>query len=134
MASGAAFPRRASRLDEDLPADDVQPAGYNVPVGEIARVEQVDAPAQISREDSLRRLLVECNVRGRDIGCFVAEAKEKLAGIERRLPTGYRLVWGGQFENQQRAMRRLMIVVPVALLLIFVLLVSRWARSRAPRW
>ena len=100
------------------------PLGYHVRLGEVARVEQVDAPAQINREDSRRRLLVECNVRGRDIGGFVAEAKERLAEIERGLPVGYRLVWGGQFENQQRAMRRLTIVVPIALLLIFVMLIS----------
>ena len=100
------------------------PLGYSVPVGEVARIELVEAPAKINREDSRRRLLVECNVRGRDIGGFVAEAKARLAGIERQLPPGYRLVWGGQFENQQRAMRRLMVVVPIALLLIFVLLVS----------
>jgi cobalt-zinc-cadmium resistance protein CzcA len=100
------------------------PLGYHVRLGEVARVEQVDAPAQINREDSRRRLLVECNVRGRDIGGFVAEAKERLAAIERELPVGYRFVWGGQFENQQRAMRRLTIVVPIALLLIFVMLIS----------
>jgi cobalt-zinc-cadmium resistance protein CzcA len=100
------------------------PLGYRVPIAEVARIEQVETPAKINREDSRRRLLVECNVRGRDIGGFVTEAKAKLAGIERRLPPGYRLVWGGQFENQQRAMRRLMVVVPVALLLIFVLLFS----------
>lgn len=100
------------------------PLGYNVPLGEVARIEQVDAPAKVTREDSRRRLLVECNVRGRDIGGFVAEARSKLAGIERELPPGYRLVWGGQFENQQRAMRRLSVVVPISLLLIFVMLVS----------
>ncbi len=100
------------------------PLGYNVPLSEIARVELVEAPAKINREDSRRRLLVECNVRGRDIGGFVAEAKQRLAGLERQLPPGYRLVWGGQFENQQRAMQRLAVVVPIALLLIFVLLVS----------
>ena len=100
------------------------PLGYRVPVGQIARIEQVETPARINREDSRRRLLVECNVRGRDIGGFVAEARGKLAGVERGLPSGYRLVWGGQFENQQRAMRRLMVVVPISLLLIFVLLIS----------
>ena len=56
------------------------------------------------------------------MGSFVAEAKEKLAAVQRELPTGYRLDWGGQFENQQRAMARLSIVVPVAILLIFILL------------
>lgn len=100
------------------------PLGYNVPLGEVARIEQVDTPAKVNREDSRRRLLVECNVRGRDLGGFVAEARDKLAGIERDLPSGYRLVWGGQFENQQRAMKRLAVVVPVSLLLIFVMLVS----------
>lgn len=96
--------------------------GYNVPLGELATIKEVEVPAQISREDSRRRLIVECNVRGRDIGGFVEEARRKLAGVETGLPTGYRLVWGGQFENQQRAMARLKIVVPVALLLVFVML------------
>ena len=100
------------------------PQGYSVPLGQIARVRQVDTPAQINREDSRRRLLVECNVRGRDMGGFVAEAEQRLAAVESRLPAGYRFVWGGQFENQQRAMRRLTMVVPAALLLIFVLLLS----------
>ena len=102
----------------------VSPLGYNVPLGEVARIEQADAPAKVNREDSRRRLLVECNVRGRDLGGFVAEARDKLADIEGDLPSGYRLVWGGQFENQQRAMKRLAVVVPISLLLIFVMLVS----------
>jgi cobalt-zinc-cadmium resistance protein CzcA len=100
------------------------PIGYSVPLGRIAHVRQVDAPAQINREDARRRLLVECNVRERDIGGFVGEAKARLGAIERGLPAGYRLVWGGQFENQQRAMRRLAVVVPISLLLIFVMLIS----------
>ena len=100
------------------------PLGYNVPLGDVAAIADVEVPAQISREDSTRRLIVECNVRGRDIGGFVLEAKRKLADVERGLPQGYRLAWGGQFENQQRAMARLRLVVPVALLLIFVMLVG----------
>ncbi|MEN6578542.1 MAG: CusA/CzcA family heavy metal efflux RND transporter [Phycisphaerales bacterium] len=125
QVSGDARPAGAIATGEDLTRLLVSsPLGYNVPVGEIARVEQADAPAKIAREDSRRRLLVECNVRGRDIGGFVAEAKSRLAGIEQGLPPGYRLIWGGQFENQQRAMRRLMVVVPIALLLIFVMLVG----------
>ncbi len=100
------------------------PAGYNVPLGELATVEEVEVPAQVSREDSIRRLIVECNVRGRDLGGFIAEAQRKLAPIEKALPDGYRFVWGGQFENQQRAMARLRILVPVAIGLIFVLLFS----------
>ncbi len=98
------------------------PAGYNVPLSDLADTKEVDVPAQISREDSVRRLVIEVNVRGRDIGSFVAEAKEKLAAIENDLPTGYRLAWGGQFENQQRAMARLSIIVPIAIALVFLLL------------
>ena len=103
------------------------PLGYNVPLADLATIDEVPVPAQVSRENSTRRLIVECNVRGRDIGGFVEEAQRKLAAVERDLARdhpGYRLVWGGQFENQQRAMRRLRLVVPVALLLIFVLLFS----------
>jgi len=98
------------------------PLGYNTPLGELADIREVEVPAQVSREDSMRRLIVECNVRGRDIGSFVSEAQASLAALEQGLPQGYRLVWGGQFENQQRAAARLRLVVPVSLLLIFLLL------------
>lgn len=98
------------------------PQGYNVPLGEVATIQEIDAPAQISREDSTRRLIVECNVRGRDIGGFVEEAKASLAAIEGSLPEGYRLTWGGQFENQQRAAARLRVAVPAAIALIFLML------------
>lgn len=100
------------------------PAGYNVPLGELVVIDQVEVPAQISREDSIRRLIVECNVRGRDLGGFITEVQEKLASIENDLPEGYRFALGGQFENQQRAMARLKIVVPVSILLIFLMLYS----------
>lgn len=98
------------------------PAGYHVPLGELADLREVETPAQISREDSMRRLIVECNVRGRDLGGFVAEAQQELAAFERALPEGYRLDWGGQFENQQRAMARLRMVVPASVVLIFLML------------
>jgi cobalt-zinc-cadmium resistance protein CzcA len=107
------------------------PLGYSVPLSEVASVNLAEAPARITREDSRRKLIVECNVRGRDIGGFVSEAKKKLAEIEEDLPSGYRLVWGGQFENMQRAMRRLAIVVPIVLLLIFLLLVSALGSFRS---
>ena len=72
-------------------------------------------------ENSQRRLVVQCNVRGRDLGSFVREARPLIGGrVE--LPAGYYLRWGGQFENQQRAMSRLMIVVPAVILIIFALL------------
>ena len=98
------------------------PTGYNVPLSELSEIKEIEVPAQISREDSVRRLVVEVNVRGRDIGSFVAEAREKLVDIENQLPTGYRIAWGGQFENQQRAMARLTIVVPIVIALVFLLL------------
>jgi len=98
------------------------PLGYNVPLEELGAIGEIEVPAQVSREDSGRRLLVECNVRGRDIGSFVEQARRELASVESQLPAGYRLSWGGQFENQQRAAARLKIVVPVALLLVFIML------------
>ena len=78
-------------------------------------------PNQISRESGKRRVVVTCNIRGRDISSFVAEAQQKIRN-EIRLEPGYWISWGGQFEQLQSATRRLEIVVPIALLLIFVLL------------
>ncbi len=98
------------------------PGGARIQLGELAKIKLVEAPAQVSRENGIRRVVVEANIRGRDLGGFVAEAQEKIAAIERALPPGYFITFGGQFENQQRAMRQLSIVVPVALLLIVVLL------------
>lgn len=72
----------------------------------------------------MRRVVVEANVRGRDLGSFVTDVQNELRGIERGLPSGYFLRYGGQFENQQRAMRQLAIVVPIVLLLIAILLHS----------
>ncbi|REJ76267.1 MAG: AcrB/AcrD/AcrF family protein [Acidobacteria bacterium] len=97
------------------------PNGSRVPLSEVAEIKLVEGAAQITREDTRRRIGVELNVRGRDIASFVAEAQEK---IEKQvnLPPGYYLTWGGTFENLQRASERLLIVVPIALFLIFVLL------------
>lgn len=99
------------------------PTGAQIPLSQIADLSVVEAPAQISRDDTRRRIAVECNVRGRDIGSFVADAQSRL-DKEVQLPTGYYTKWGGQFENLQRASARLLIVVPLALFLIFVLLFS----------
>jgi cobalt-zinc-cadmium resistance protein CzcA len=96
--------------------------GERVPLAKIATIATVEGPAQISREKGMRRVAAEVNIRGRDLGGFVAEAQQRLAGLESSLPPGYFLEYGGQFENQQRAMRRLAVVVPLALVLIFVLL------------
>jgi cobalt-zinc-cadmium resistance protein CzcA len=97
------------------------PHGVRVPLSQVASVALLEGPAQISREDTRRRISVELNVRGRDIGSFVKEAE---AAIDRqvKLPAGYYTMWGGQFENLQRASARLLIVVPLALFLIFVFL------------
>lgn len=98
------------------------PGGERVPLGQLARFTVVEAPAQVSRENGMRRVVAEVNVRGRDLGGFVAEARERIAPFAKQLPPGYTVEYGGQFENQQRAMRQLAVVVPVALLLILVLL------------
>jgi cobalt-zinc-cadmium resistance protein CzcA len=98
------------------------PGGERVPLAQLARIERVEAPAQVSRENGIRRVVVEANIRGRDLGGFVAEVQERLKPFEREMPTGTFLELGGQFENQQRAMRTLAVVVPVALLLILLLL------------
>jgi len=100
------------------------PAGAAVPLGQLAKVREVEAPAQISRQDGMRRIVIECNVRDRDLGSFVDELQERLAPVRASLPTGYRIDIGGQFENQQRAMARLSWVVPLSIGLIFILLLS----------
>jgi cobalt-zinc-cadmium resistance protein CzcA len=82
---------------------------------------EVRGPKLIPREWSKRRISVQCNVRGRDVGSFIAEAQMRVAA-EVALPDGYRLEWGGQFENMARARQRLLIVVPLALVSILVLL------------
>ncbi len=99
------------------------PGGERVTLGQVATIKNAEGPEVINREDAQRRLVIQSNVRGRDIGSFVAEAQKKIEQ-EIKLPTGYYLTWGGEFENQQRAMKRLYIVVPIAILLIFLLLYS----------
>ncbi len=105
------------------------PTGARVPLSQLADLQIVEGPAQISREDTRRRIGVELNVRGRDIASFVKDAQ---AAIEKevKVPPGYYLTWGGQFENLQRATSRLLIVVPLALFLIFVLLFTTFNSVR----
>jgi cobalt-zinc-cadmium resistance protein CzcA len=98
------------------------PGGERVPLSQIADFQIVEAPAQVSRENGMRRVIAEANIRGRDLGGFVSEVQQKLVPLVKELPSGYYVEYGGQFENQQRAMRQLAIVVPIALLLIMVLL------------
>ena len=98
------------------------PSGERIPLSRLATVATVEGPSTIKREWYQRRITVSANVRGRDMGSFVAEARQKVAqGVQ--LPPGrYRVEWGGQFEHLQRAQQRLLIVVPLALALIFGLL------------
>ena len=95
--------------------------GYKIPLSQLAEIKFEDGPVQISREDGQRRIGIEMNIQGRDIGSFVSEAKEKIKKSV-ILPEGYFLEWGGQFESQQRAMDKLMIIVPASIALIFFLL------------
>jgi cobalt-zinc-cadmium resistance protein CzcA len=93
----------------------------SIPLGDLADVELRQGASRIQREAGSRNVIVKANLRGRDQGSFVAEAQKKVAA-EVALPAGYTLTWGGQFENQQRAMGRLKVIVPITLGLIFSLL------------
>jgi cobalt-zinc-cadmium resistance protein CzcA len=105
------------------------PGGTSVPLGEVADVRVLTGPKQISHDDGQRRIVIQLNVRGRDMGGFVAEAQQRIAQ-QVKLPTGYFLTWGGQFENQQRAMKRLAIIVPITIGLIFLLLFTSFNSLR----
>jgi len=105
------------------------PSGGTIPLSEVARIVAEEGPVQVSREYGQRRIVVECNVRGTDIGSFVAEAQKRI-GTNVSLPPGYYITWGGQFENQQSAMRRLMIVLPLSIFIIFVLLFTTFGNLR----
>ncbi|GHG96495.1 CusA/CzcA family heavy metal efflux RND transporter [Comamonas sp. JC664] len=105
------------------------PTGQLIPLSQLARVVVEDGPAQVSRENIQRRLTIEANVRGRDLQGFVTEAEQVIAR-DVKLPTGYWVDWGGQFENLQSASRRLAFVVPLTLLLIFVLLYTTFNAVR----
>ena len=105
------------------------PDGSSIPLASVAKIERIDGPVKVDRENAQRYVVIQSNVRNRDLVGFVEDAKAAVAR-EVKLPAGYRLAWGGQFENQQRAAQRLMIVVPVALLLIFFLLFSTFGALR----
>ena len=111
----------------DLPLS--SPTGERVLLREVTTIRLDEGPAQISRENGKRRVVVELNVIGRDIGSFVEEARRRLAE-EVELPTGYFATWGGQFEQQQQAMVRLRLMVPIVLVLIFILLYLNFHATR----
>lgn len=111
---------RPDNSDEGLRNASLERPAF-IPLGEVADLDEQPGPNQISRESGKRRVVVTCNIRGRDISSFVAEAQKRIRN-ELKLEPGYWISWGGQFEQLQSATRRLEIVVPIALLLIFVLL------------
>lgn len=103
--------------------------GESIPLSTLAHIDDKPAPAQISREGGKRRVVVQMNVRGTDMGTFVAAAQKQIQE-KVKLPEGYYITWGGQFENLQKASARLMIVVPGALALIFVILFMTFGSMR----
>ena len=116
------------RLPIMLPASATSQASYAA-LGELANIEVTQGPNQISRENGKRRIVVSANVRGQDIGTFVGDA-QALVRSEVKLPSGYWITWGGQFEQLISAAQRLKIVVPIALGLIFVLLYAMFGNFR----
>jgi cobalt-zinc-cadmium resistance protein CzcA len=105
------------------------PTGGRIALEQVARVNVVEGPETIEHEGGQRFTVVQANVRGRDLGGFVSDVRSQVARRV-RLPTGYYLTYGGQFENQERAMRRLSLIVPVVLLLIFGFLYTSFGRAR----
>jgi cobalt-zinc-cadmium resistance protein CzcA len=116
------------RLPLALSSGTAEP-GAVIPLGAVADVRLTEAPNQISRENGKRRVVVTANVRGRDLGSFVAEAEQRIRD-EVTLPAGYWISWGGQFENLISAGRRLQIVVPLALAAILAMLVVVFGNLR----
>jgi cobalt-zinc-cadmium resistance protein CzcA len=108
------------RLPINLPSSGKHGRGGFIQLSEVADLHLAPGPNQVSRENGKRRVVVMANVRGRDVGSFAAEAEQRLATLA--LPTGYWVSWGGTFENLQSAAKRLQVVVPAALLLVFLLL------------
>lgn len=105
------------------------PSGGNIPLSEVAKIVAEEGPVQVSREFGQRRIVIECNVRGTDIGSFVADAKKSIES-KVKLPAGYYITWGGQFQNQESATQRLLIVVPLSMFLIFILLFTTFGNLR----
>jgi cobalt-zinc-cadmium resistance protein CzcA len=94
-----------------------------VPLSQLTIIEEIVGPRQITREDNQRFITIQCNVTDRDIGSFVVEA-QKAIDKQVKLPTGYLVTWGGQFRLQQEANKRMLVVIPLTLLIIFILLYS----------
>ena len=120
---------RRGGLKHDVSAGESSGPGY-IPLSSLAKIETSEGARVIRRDDGKRRAVVQCNVRGRDLGSFVAEAQRRIEQKLGKLPEGYWLGWGGQYENLVAARERLAIVVPLALGLIFVLLFATFNSLR----
>jgi cobalt-zinc-cadmium resistance protein CzcA len=120
----------ASSIDavENVPV--MTSSGSTVPLGMVADIQKIEGPAVIYRETLKRRVFVEVNVRGRDLGSFVREAQAQTADLVKTLPEDYEVKWGGQFENFTRAKDRLLLVVPVIILIISGMLVFAFKNLR----
>ncbi len=105
------------------------PSGARIPMSQLATVKLLDGPTIIQRENGDRQISVRTNIRGRDQGGFVAEAQKKVAAAI-HLPKGYSIEWGGQFENLARAGKRLEVVIPLTILIIFLVLFSMFKNIR----
>ncbi len=97
------------------------PTGEKIPLSQLARIHSVTGPAEVSRENGRRRISVEVNVRGRDIGSFVAEAQQRVRQ-QLQVPPGYQVSWSGMYEHLESGRNRLLVVVPVTFALVFLLL------------
>lgn len=126
------LPERLRNRMEELKQLTVKtPGGAMIPLAQLAHIDMVEGLNQINREHGSRRAAIQCNVRGRDMESFIRDVKERIAAqIEPKLPAGYRVEYGGQFENLQAARERLLVVVPLALGLIFFLLFSAFQSIR----
>ncbi len=131
FALAVRFPE-AARSDKEAVANLLvsAPSGARVPLGQLASITEVQGPADLSHEDGSRLVIIEGNVRGRDMGSFVADVQRLFSEGTVSLPPGYRVDFGGQFENLERGTRRLMLVVPLSLLLIFLLLYATFSSIR----
>ena len=125
------------RLDKEYRNDinDVEalyiplPSGEQVPIGQLARIDYVDGPSQISRDNAERRIYIGFNVRGRDVESVINEIRTIL-NTRLQLPPGYYITYGGQFQNLEQARKRLSVAVPIALILIFALLYFAFGSAR----
>lgn len=122
----ADYRNQVEKLNDILVA---APVGGSIPLGQLATFRLSSGDAVVSRENALRRVVVKCNVTGRDIGGFVRDAQAAVAA-QVKTPPGYFITWGGQFENAQQATRRLLIAIPISLLLVFVLIYACFSSLR----